>query len=167
MGPFIEPQYNRDMVFWESIFLQLVSNYDDPKDAAEHADAALALWRERWPQNPPEIREYPIYPMPAYADLTPKVPPALERLIEAQNKLDAARKMLEALKNLCLQMPEELGQAYYEVAAPDIVRQIDGCEEWVKNVQAEIERTPMPGTCTKCGWECSDIQSHACSGEKP
>lgn len=135
-----------DQEFWEETFQTLIMNSHDPNEAAKHADTALALWRERWPQDTRIMAPTPPFQVISTGPTQPPALPALDRLVEAQNRLDAARKQLEATERLAKEMPKEMGEAYYDVAAPILQQQIEACESWVKSIQDEIEHANPPAS---------------------
>ena len=94
--------------------------------AAFAADLAIAQLRKRFPPPPPIC-------FPPVSRI------GVEQLVNAQTELEGAESELAAIKELCDQMPENLGKAYFGVAGVAAENRVKHAQEWVANVQREIE----------------------------
>lgn len=128
--------------FWEQIFLSAIAAEWTPGRMAESAtmaDAALIEWHKRW--DIPSSEQY------HYAELSGLPRPDIQSLITAQDRVEMHKKQIEALRNLANQLPKELGEAYYSVAGEGAEQQLKDAEQWLSNIQSEMEKPdPKLGT---------------------
>ena len=130
----IEDDPGRD--FWESVYLNFVPQCS-AEVAAAAADQSLNLWKERWKH---EIKELCL---PAeFAGISSKPQPPIETLIKAQEKVESLKQMVQSIRDLADQMPKDLGEAYYGVGGKIAEEQLADAEQWLSNIQSQMENQP-------------------------
>ena len=122
-------QFKPEIQFWEAVFLNAMGAISEPEGCAKYADEAVEEWQKRWKAD----SQIP-------AELLRPAPPTVDTLVKAQDELEAARKQLDAIKTLCLKMPEDLGEAYFNVDGVRIEERVKQAEAWVKEVQQQMEK---------------------------
>ena len=153
MGPIPAPPFHMvqikspDQEFWETIFQDLMANAHDAQDAAKYADEALEEWRKRWPPRQIEAPRLPPFPLM-------KPPgPTLDNLVFAQKELEAARDRLDGMKRLRDEMPKEFADAWWQVEGVPAEARVRDAEQWVKNIQEQIEKNADPAPPASGGVE--------------
>ena len=131
-----------DQEFWETIFQTVITittdDPYDPHDAAEYADKALEEWRKRWPPRQIEAPELPPFP------LIKPPGPTLDNLMYAQKELEGLRDRLAGLERLRDEMPPNFREAWWEVEGVPAEARVRDAEQWVKNIQEQIEKNADP-----------------------